>query len=87
MPYIKPENRKPYDPLINELVAELKKHGSQAGDLNYVFSRVAKALLQANLRYDEANKLIGAIECVKLELYRRAIAPYEDGKIVENGDI
>jgi hypothetical protein len=27
------------------------------------------------------------LESVKLEFYRRAVAAYEDNKIVENGDI
>lgn len=29
----------------------------------------------------------GAIECAKLEFYRRVAAPYEDKKIAENGDV
>ena len=30
---------------------------------------------------------MGALECAKLELYRRVAAPYEDVKIMENGDV
>ena len=33
------------------------------------------------------NAIIGALECAKLELYRRVAAPYEDDKIIENGDV
>jgi len=33
------------------------------------------------------NAIIGALECAKLELYRRVAAPYEDDKIAENGDV
>lgn len=31
--------------------------------------------------------LLGVFECVKLEFYRRIVAPYEDAKIAENGDV
>jgi hypothetical protein len=31
--------------------------------------------------------MIGALECAKLELYRRLASPYEDLKIADNGDI
>lgn len=87
MPYIKKEARPQYDALIESLTNLLKRNETPAGDVNYVFSKIARRLFEANLRYDEANKLIGVLECVKLELYRRAIAPYEDEKIRENGDI
>lgn len=30
--------------------------------------------------------VIGTIECVKLEFYRRVVAPYEDKKAEQNGD-
>jgi hypothetical protein len=32
-------------------------------------------------------RVIGALENCKMELYRRKIAPYEDIKIEENGDV
>jgi hypothetical protein len=37
--------------------------------------------------YQHFNDVLGALEGAKLELYRRRIAPYEDTKIVENGDV
>ena len=42
---------------------------------------------KSHLAYAEFNEAIGAIECAKLELYRRMLAPYEDRKIAENGDV
>lgn len=30
---------------------------------------------------------LGALECCKLEFYRRVAVPYEDGKIKTNGDV
>tara|TARA_Y100000296_G_C5178378_1_gene261563 strand:+ start:2143 stop:2556 length:414 start_codon:yes stop_codon:yes gene_type:complete len=32
-------------------------------------------------------RILGAVECAKLELYRRAVVPYEKKKIKENGDV
>ena len=37
--------------------------------------------------YAACNTVIGALECAKLELYRRIIGPYEDKAIEKNGDI
>jgi len=39
------------------------------------------------MKYDDYNTLIGVLENIKLELYRRKIIPYEDIKIKENGDV
>jgi hypothetical protein len=43
--------------------------------------------LGAAPNYDNFNEVIGVLECMKLELYRRMIAPYEDTKCKENGDV
>lgn len=32
-------------------------------------------------------QVIGALECAKAEIYRRVVAPYEDQKEHENGDV
>jgi hypothetical protein len=42
---------------------------------------------KGEIRYARLNEVIGAIDCAKLELYRRIAAPYEDKKITENGDV
>jgi hypothetical protein len=59
------------------------------GDLNYVLTRTCQAYLkkQVILNYQAYNDVIGAIECCKLEMYRRLVAPYEEEKIAENGDV
>ncbi len=87
MPYIRKQSRKRYDRQIAELTRLLLKDDAPAGEINYVFSRVLKGLFEARRSYTEANKLVGVLECVKLEIYRRSIVPYEDEKILENGDI
>lgn len=58
------------------------------GELNYMLTRtINDYFANAILDYETYNSAIGALECAKLELYRRLIAPYEDTKIRENGDV
>lgn len=40
-----------------------------------------------NYSYSAYSSALGALECAKLEFQRRHIAPYEDTKIAENGDV
>jgi len=37
--------------------------------------------------YKRSNNLVGELDCCAREIYRRLIAPYEDKKIAENGDV
>lgn len=59
-----------------------------AGDLNYAFTVLAKDYIsRKGLNYQNINDVIGALEGAKAEFQRRTVAPYEDTKIIENGDI
>jgi hypothetical protein len=60
-----------------------------AGELNYAVTRLVDAYLvdHGGLRYALLNEAIGALECAKIELYRRLAAPYEDEKRKETGDV
>ena len=59
-----------------------------AGDLNFLFTHHINVFLKwRGLSYSNINEAVGALECAKLELYRRVAAPYEDTKIAENGDV
>lgn len=79
MPYISQEARKRLDD---------GGKPENAGELNYAFTRLADDyLVQKGLRYANVNEVIGALECAKLELYRRVAAPYEDVKMKETGDL
>jgi hypothetical protein len=86
MPYIEPSQRMPLDPLIEKLAITLPETDF-AGQLNYVVSKLAAHLLHDKLNYARVNEIIGALECAKLELYRRVAAPYEDTKVDQNGDV
>lgn len=57
------------------------------GELNYLLTQVCLDYLSRNYSYSDLNTVIGALECAKQEFYRRAVVPYEEKKIKENGDI
>ncbi len=60
-----------------------------AGELNFAITILVDKFLQnkGRLRYAHINEVVGAMECAKLELYRRIAIPYEDQKIAESGDV
>jgi hypothetical protein len=80
MPYIEQERR-------NAILAGAKPQN--AGELNFAITVVVDNYLQekGGIRYGHLNEVVGAMECAKLELYRRLAAPYEDTKIREAGDV
>lgn len=80
MPYIKKEDR---TSLSKDLPQPLN-----CGELNYVFTMICMEYLEKHgERYQTYNDIVGAMECCKIELYRRKIVPYEQSKIKENGDV
>jgi hypothetical protein len=87
LPYIKAQNRKKYEKILEELATILKSLPPEEvdGELNYVITKILKEVYP--LRYFHLNKAIGVLECAKLEYYRRVAAPYEDTKIQESGDV
>jgi hypothetical protein len=84
MPYIKQKDRPPLKTLAREAADKVEC----AGDINYFMTEMIHAYIKRKgLKYANVNEVIGAIECMKLELYRKIAAPYEDEKIKENGDV
>ena len=87
MPYIPSEDRHP----INELTAPLIEHlkqlplEQQDGALNYTVTKILKELYDP--RYFNYNRAMGVLSAIQAEFYRRDVAPYEDEKIAENGDV
>lgn len=82
MPYIKPHLRKEIGFKTDHL------DPINGGEVNYLFTQVCKNYLEnKGESYETFNDLLGALEGCKFELYRRKIAPYEDKKIIENGDV
>lgn len=77
MPYIKREDR------LRAIVTP-----KTAGELNFAITTLIQGYLNdTNRTYNDYNAVIGALESAKLEMYRRQVAPYEDQKCAENGDV
>ncbi len=92
MPYIKNSDRELYDKEVNELVEKLTKGDYNVapvvGDVNYIVSSIIwNVFRKVGPSYTLGNNLVGVLECVKQEFYRRQLAIHEDKKILENGDI
>jgi hypothetical protein len=84
MPYITYNRRK-------RLEVEVPKN---AGELNYAITTLLigywtlpGAGTTSSANYQRINDIIGACEGAKAEFQRRVVAPYEDKKILENGDV
>jgi len=59
-----------------------------AGELNYAVTKLCLSYLdEGAMSYRRLNEIIGVLECAKLEVYRRMVAPYEDEKMAESGDV
>lgn len=79
MPYIKQELR-------GDL--EEGRAPSHSGELNYAITKMIREYLRfKGESYHSFNEVIGVLECAKLELYRRMVAPYENQKWSEHGDV
>lgn len=71
---------------LKKIVFETTDVDGLDGDLNFVITTLLLMTLQEK-RYQTLERVIGLLECVKMEFYRRMVSPYEDKKIIENGDV
>lgn len=94
MPYIDETSRKVLDRYIDDLSDVITNHSeldndnvmTVLGDLNYCISRLIGQVM-GNTSYAKVAMLTGVLENIKQEFYRRVAVPYEEEKIVVNGDI
>lgn len=87
MPYIRQDRR---NDIVNGslLVGMDLRCPENVGELNFLISTIVDEYLTVSgVNYEELNAVIGVLECLKLELYRRVVVPYEDGKLLENGEV
>ena len=84
MPYIKQDRR-------DELGFDFSEQSAMprsSGELNYMVTELMKAYLAHHgACYQTFNDIVGAVDGAKTEFERRVVAPYEDTKIKENGDV
>lgn len=78
MPYIEQQKREDLNTVLP----------TNAGELNFLIHSVVNEYFSMKEEsYQAYNDIIGAIECAKMEIYRRKIVPYENFKQKQNGDI
>lgn len=87
MPYIKQEEREHWISIIEEFEKKLTIPFGP-GDLNFILTCICLSYISNRKKcYSTYNEVMGVLESMKQEIYRRSIAPYEDTKIKENGDL
>ncbi len=84
MPYIEDAGPGLRDALDDGLIPD------SAGELNYVISRLVWKYIAkryGKVSYQAINDVVGVLACAQAEFYRRIAAPYEDRKILANGEV
>lgn len=82
----------PYIPKHRRAGLESPGIPQTAGELNYAITRLCVRYIAQkcgsgeDFSYTAINETVGALDCAKMELYRRIAAGYEDRKLAENGD-
>ena len=88
MPYITQQQREPLAESIDTILNIITDNDGLEGKLNYIISSIMSGILETEgVNYTILNKMIGVLECAKLELYRCMASPYEDLKLEENGEV
>jgi hypothetical protein len=78
MPYISKAQRK--------IVEDIGP--STAGELNFAVTQSLLAYMKRRgVSYTTMNEIIGALECAKIEFYRRVMVDFEQKKCILNGDV
>lgn len=85
MPYISKERREELDSTIFQLAKRISIPERRHGELNYCITRLLDMFYRGS--YSHYSQALGIIESVKQEFYRRVVAPYEDKKRKENGEV
>lgn len=85
MPYLKREERES----ITDGYGCIEPYSIQTpGGLNYAITELIVAYIaNRKLNYQSINDVVGALTCAKDEFQRRIVGPYEDTKIIANGDV
>ena len=59
-----------------------------AGELNFMITELLLTYVRHNgVSYQTFNDILGACDGASKEFYRRMVIPYEEQKIIQNGDV
>ena len=92
MPYVKKHERKQFVKGLKEIRNTITDDEISPGQLNYLIYNLCLFYLEDKglnngATYTTLNDVIGVLENVKFEFQRRKLAPFEDKKIKDNGDV
>jgi len=89
LPYINQVSRKQIDGHIDVLVDSIRGSDKLEGVINYAVTRLVLGTLKPSLGWSYASlmKVVSTLECVKQEVVRRLISPYENLASHKNGDL
>jgi hypothetical protein len=88
MPYIKQGKRFAIDQAVYALRTKLSEGGFDKGSMNYAITKLIQAYIRFHGKtYNSLSDVTGVLNDVKVEFERRVVAPYENEKIDENGDV
>ena len=93
MPYIPKDDRKQYDKDIKNILRTVTQEDEKQrkflpGHLNYVITKLLLMYAFSKTEsYSSYNEVIGVLEAVKLEMYRKYTSIYEDKAIRKNGKV
>lgn len=95
MPYIKKHEQGVFKSMManvdvaNMTASALFKFASKsAGHFNFVVTKlIMYRLKRQGMSYANLRMILGDLEAIKTEFYRRVVADYENKKLEENGDV
>lgn len=82
MPYVTKDRRPDLD-MVVDLMSDVEVIAN--GDLNYILYAFCKRNIKPS--YNNYKNFLGELNEAAEEIRRRLLAPYEDTKIIENGDV
>lgn len=84
MPYIPKERRPKFDKHLDILIHSIR----HPGDFNYIITKLCHMEVEhLGISYGAVRTIMGDLNCVANEFYRTVVAPYEEKKRLESGDI
>ena len=90
MPYIAKKNRPPIDRHLDRLIEVLKNSTDSGkrrnGEVVYAVYKILKYVYGQG-HFEEKSNALKVLDSAGKEYYHRIMAPYEDKKIVENGEV
>ena len=87
MPYIDRYRRIRFEPVLEIAKAAMSDSDFTLGDLNYILTGIIHLYWERGRNYARVCNIVGTLESVKQEFYRRVAAPYEEEKCKLNGDV